>query len=279
MAAPRSLIGDQLGRLEAMKDEENAAEDDSPTAKRLKSERFPLTRWELVVFVCVFLVFSAGLLCVYFTMPAAEFGKVKLPRSISDLRMLKDHLAAYAKDYPAQFILGYCSTYIFMQTFMIPGTIFMSLLAGALFGVVRGLVLVVLNATAGASSCFFLSKLIGRPLVCRLWPEKLRFFQAEIGKRREKLLNYMLFLRITPSLPNLFINLASPIVDIPFHIFFLATLLGIIPASYITVRAGLALGDLKSVKDLYDFKTLSVLFLIGSVIMVPTLLKRKRIYE
>ena len=46
----------------------------------------------------------------------------------------------------------------------------------------------------------------------------------------------MLFLRVTPTLPNLFINLASPIVDIPFHIFFLATLLGLIPASYITVR-------------------------------------------
>ncbi|PRQ56274.1 hypothetical protein RchiOBHm_Chr1g0333971 [Rosa chinensis] len=44
-------------------------------------------------------------------------------------------------------------------------------------------------------------------------------------------------------------------------------------------RAGLALGDLKSVKDLYDFKTLFVLFLIGSVIIFPTLLKRKRIYE
>lgn len=162
---------------------------------------------------------------------------------------------------------------------MIPGTIFMSLLAGALFGVVRGIMLVVFNATAGASSCFFLSKLIGRPIVTWLWPERLRFFQSEIAKRRDKLLNYMLFLRITPTLPNLFINLASPIVDVPFHIFFFATLIGLIPASYITVRAGLALGDLKSVKDLYDFKTLSVLFLIGFVSILPTVLKRKRVYE
>lgn len=179
----------------------------------------------------------------------------------------RDHLMTYAQDYPAQFILGYCSTYIFMQTFMIPGTIFMSLLAGALFGVFRGLLLVVFNATAGASSCFFLSKLIGRPLVSWLWPEKLRFFQAEvclsssffehhlttissncfnryflclqIAKRRERLLNYMLFLRVTPTLPNLFINLASPIVDIPFHIFLSATFLGLIPASYITVRVSI----------------------------------------
>ncbi|RWW55758.1 hypothetical protein BHE74_00037572 [Ensete ventricosum] len=172
-----------------------------------------------------------------------------------------------------------------MQTFMIPGTIFLSLLAGALFGVVKGVILVVLSATSGASSCYFLSKLIGRPLVSWMWPEKLRFFQAEvstkmqIAKRKEKLLNYMLFLRITPSLPNTFINLASPIVDIPFRIFFLATLVGLVPASYITVRAGLALGDLKSVRDLYDMKTLVVLFLIGFVSIFPTILKRKRTYE
>lgn len=262
-----------------LRDEDEENGDDSPSAKRPKLDRFPLTRWEIVASLSVFFIFSAGLFCVYLTMPAADFGKLKLPRSISDLRLLKDHLGSYAKDYPAQFILGYCSIYIFMQTFMIPGTIFMSLLAGALFGVIRGLLLVVFNATAGASSCYFLSKLIGRPIVSWLWPEKLRFFQAEIAKRRDKLLNYMLFLRITPSLPNLFINLASPIVDIPFHIFFLATLIGLIPASYITVRAGLALGDLKSVKDLYDFKTLCVLFLIGFIFICPALLKRKKIYE
>ncbi|CAN7123099.1 unnamed protein product [Brassica rapa subsp. narinosa] len=97
----------------------------------------------------------------------------------------------------------------------------------------------------------------------------------------------MLFLRITPSLPNLFINLASPIVDVPFHVFFLATLVGLIPAAYIIPKAicddkliaGLAIGDLKSVKDLYDFKTLSVLFLIGFISILPTILKRKKIYE
>lgn len=268
------------------RDEEKAGKEeeevDSPSGKKPKvvdNNKFPLTRWEFAAALSVFFIFCIGLFCIYLTMPSAEYGLLKLPRTLSDLRMLKDNLASYANEYQAQFILGYCSTYIFMQTFMIPGTIFMSLLAGALFGVIKGLVLVVFNATAGASSCFFLSKLIGRPLVSWLWPEKLRFFQTEIAKRREKLLNYMLFLRITPTLPNLFINLASPIVDIPFHVFFFATLIGLIPASYITVRAGLALGDLKSVKDLYDFKTLCVLFLIGFVSICPTLLKRKKIYE
>jgi uncharacterized membrane protein YdjX (TVP38/TMEM64 family) len=67
-----------------------------------------------------------------------------------------------------------------MQTFMIPGTIFMSLLAGALFGQLRGVALVVFAASAGASSCYFLSKMIGKPLVFSLWPDKLTFFQKQV---------------------------------------------------------------------------------------------------
>uniref|UniRef100_A0A1D1YD80 Putative membrane protein At4g09580 n=2 Tax=Anthurium amnicola TaxID=1678845 RepID=A0A1D1YD80_9ARAE len=282
MAGPMSLLGEGAVRL---RDEERgigSGVDSSPTGKKPPrvDGRFPLTWWEVAAATSVFLLFSAGLLCIYITMPEAEYSEVlRLPRTVADLRALKDHLAVYAKDYQARFMLGYCSTYIFMQTFMIPGTIFMSLLAGALFGVVKGVLLVVFTATSGASSCYFLSKLVGRPLISWLWPEKLRFFQAEVAKRKEKLLNYMLFLRITPSLPNTFINVASPIVDIPFHIFFLATLTGLIPSSYITVRAGLALGDLRSIRDLYDFKTLVVLFLIGFVSIFPTTFKRKRTYE
>lgn len=80
-----------------------------------------------------------------------------------------------------QVLVGYCTVYIFMQTFMIPGTVFMSLLAGSLFGVSKGVALVVFAATAGASSCYFLSKLIGRPLILSLWPDKLVFFQDQVS--------------------------------------------------------------------------------------------------
>lgn len=93
----------------------------------------------------------------------------------------RDHLESYTNDYTIQVLMGYCMVYIFMQTFMIPGTVFMSLLAGSLFGVFKGVALVVFTATAGASSCYFLSKLIGRPLVFCLWPDKLNFFQSQVN--------------------------------------------------------------------------------------------------
>ena len=91
-----------------------------------------------------------------------------------------NHLEGYTSDYTIQVLVGYCAVYLFMQTFMIPGTIFMSLLAGALFGQLGGLALVIFAATAGASSCYFLSKLVGKPLVFSLCPDKLMFFQKQV---------------------------------------------------------------------------------------------------
>ncbi|KAG7952524.1 hypothetical protein I3843_12G064900 [Carya illinoinensis] len=238
--------------------------------------KFPLSFKEVATASTVVFGFVLGLLCVYLTMPASDYSFLKLPRTLEDIQTLRYHLESYTSDYTAQVLVGYCAVYIFMQTFMIPGTVFMSLLAGSLFGVLKGVALVVFAATAGASSCFFFSKLIGRPLLFCLWPDKLEFFQAQVAKRRERLLNYMLFLRLTPTLPNTFINFASPIVDVPYHTFFLATLLGLIPAAFVTVKAGLTLGELQSIGDLYDFQSIATLFFIGVVSITPTLVSKSK---
>lgn len=113
--------------------------------------------------------------------------------------------------------------YLGMQTFAIPGTLSLSLLAGALYGSLRGWLVVSLISTLGSSSCYLMSRLLGRPLVAAWWPEKLEFFAAEVQKRRSKLFNYIIFLRLTPILPNTFINVASPLVDVPLLPFFLGT--------------------------------------------------------
>jgi len=100
MAAPRIAVSDE-GRA---KDEENAKMDDSPTSKKPRIEsRLPLTRWELVVSLSVFFIFSIGLLWVYMKMPASEHDNIKLPRTISDLRLLK-----YLILFPSFLLLVHC---------------------------------------------------------------------------------------------------------------------------------------------------------------------------
>lgn len=86
MAAPRSVVM-ETGSWLLDKDEEKNSE--SPSGKKSKADRFPFSRWEFAAALGVFLVFSTGLICIYFTMPAAEYEMLKLPRTLADLRLLK----------------------------------------------------------------------------------------------------------------------------------------------------------------------------------------------
>ena len=88
------------------------------------------------------------------------------------------------------------------QTFAIPGTIMLSLLAGGLYGPVRGAVLVAAVSTAGSCACYSLSWAVGAPLARALWPARLERYAVEVAARRRQLLNYLLVLRVTPILPN-----------------------------------------------------------------------------
>jgi uncharacterized membrane protein YdjX (TVP38/TMEM64 family) len=67
---------------------------------------------------------------------------------------------------------------------------------------------------------------VGRPLVFKYAPDRAREWSDKVARHRDNLLSYMLFLRITPFLPNWFINLASPIIGVPLSPFFWGTFFG-----------------------------------------------------
>jgi uncharacterized membrane protein YdjX (TVP38/TMEM64 family) len=50
--------------------------------------------------------------------------------------------------------------------------------------------------------------------------QRLVDWKATVHTQRDNLFNYMLFLRITPLIPNFFINIASPLVGVPLGTFF-----------------------------------------------------------
>lgn len=65
--------------------------------------------------------------------------------------------------------IDYCR----LQTFAIPGPIFLSILSGALFGGVQGFLLVGLCATSGACLCYTMSLVLGKKLVRRCFEKRL----------------------------------------------------------------------------------------------------------
>jgi len=82
----------------------------------------------------------------------------------------------------------------------------------------------------------------------------------------------MLFLRITPLLPNWFINLSSPIVGVPIGYYAIATFFGLIPANIFHVYTGSALGTIDKIG--FDFKFMLFLLLLGFVALLPIYAKK-----
>ena len=92
-----------------------------------------------------------------------------------------------------------------------------------------------------------MSLLLGKNLVKKCFDKKLALFQSHLDKQRDNLIYYLLFLRVTPLLPNWFINIASPILNVPLSKFALATFIGLMPMNVVHVKTGLMLNDLQSV--------------------------------
>ncbi|KAL0022440.1 hypothetical protein WJX79_000626 [Trebouxia sp. C0005] len=208
-------------------------------------------------------------------LPASDLSALKAfpPRTLPDIIALRDLMKQYAASFPVQVTIGYCLVYIFMQTFAVPGTLSLSLLSGALYGALPGLLLVSVISTMGATACYGMSWACGKALVYALWPDKLGHFGAEVRKRQGNLLSYVILLRATPVLPNTFINVASPMVDLPLPPFMLGTLIGCLPNNFVAVSAGSRLGELVSLRDLYDRRLLLLGLGVSFMALLPIVLK------
>lgn len=164
----------------------------------------------------------------------------------------------------------YCS----LQTFAIPGSLFLSILSGFLYNFPVALTLVCLCSALGATLCYLLSQLVGRRVVKHYFPEKARVWAHQVDKHREDLLSYMLFLRMTPFLPNWFINLVAPVIGVPLYPFALGTFLGVAPPSFIAIQAGKTLYKMTSSSDAFSWGSVTMLAVFSVFSLVPVIFKR-----
>ncbi|KAG8346669.1 putative SNARE associated Golgi protein [Trypanosoma vivax] len=150
-------------------------------------------------------------------------------------------LLAQRQMLPALLILS--TLYLLLLTFCVPGTIVLNAVAGALFGTTLGVPYCTIMGTLGACSCYALSQFVGIGYVERLdaWlgkGDKLNALRLAVRRYHNDLLAYLLFLRLTPVVPNWLLNMAAPVAGVPLHVFAAATLVGIVPQTYLAVRFG-----------------------------------------
>uniref|UniRef100_A0A5G2QNU1 Transmembrane protein 41B n=2 Tax=Sus scrofa TaxID=9823 RepID=A0A5G2QNU1_PIG len=141
-------------------------------------------RMSLLILVSIFLSSAFVMFLVYKNFPQLseeERVNMKVPRDMDDAKALGKVLSKYKDTFYVQVLVAYFATYIFLQTFAIPGSIFLSILSGFLYPFPLALFLVCLCSGLGASFCYMLSYLVGRPVVYKYLTEKaVKWSQQEL---------------------------------------------------------------------------------------------------
>src|SRR6218665_1736465 len=118
--------------------------------------------------------------------------------------------------------------------------------------------------------------LFGRPFILKYWPDRTAEWSAQVAQHRGHLLWYIIFLRITPFLPNWFINITSPILDVPLVPFFFGTFIGVGPPSFFAIYAGTTLNELASSSQfMISYTSLLWLCVAALASLLPVLFTKK----
>merc|ERR1719510_642097 len=194
----------------------------------VENEKHLKTRTAILLLFAIFACSATALAFVYYSFPHLEKNEsehVKFPKTIDDAKQLGLVLSRYKEKYYPQVLGGVFVTYLFLQTFAIPGSIFLSIVSGYLFSFPVALLLVCLCSATGASFCYLLSYLVGRRLVQKYVPDRADEWAKKVERQNKKnnILSYIIFLRITPFLPNWFINLVSPVIGVRLTPFWVGT--------------------------------------------------------
>lgn len=228
--------------------------------------------------VAIFGLSVLGLFAVYLCFPELkpeERPYVKIPTSLEDAKHLGNVLSNYTDEHFFMVLIAFFCTYIFLQSFAIPGSIFLSFLSGFLFPFTVALLVVCLCSAIGASLCYLISYCLGRRLVLYYWPERVARWKTQVLKHRANMFYYVVFLRITPILPNWFINITSPIVDVNLSPFFTGTFVGVAPPSILAIRAGISLHQLTSANVIFTMENGLLLAGFAALSLIPVLLRSK----
>lgn len=245
--------------------------------KEDKEEKEENTLSAILLIIAIFSLSFVAMVFLYMKSPqlsAEDAAKVKLPRNLDDAKDLGRVISSYKNDYYPHVLLAYLLTYIFLQSFAIPGSIFLSILSGFLFPFPLALFLVCFCSSCGASFCYLLSSVVGRKLVKKYFPDRIQKWKKQVDRHNKDLLSYITFLRITPFLPNWFINITSPVLNVPLWPFAFGTFIGVAPPSFGFISAGVELYELTTTGDAFSFKSIVFVVVCALISLLPVILRR-----
>ena len=158
--------------------------------------------------------------------------------------------------------------YIIVTALALPISLLKTLLAGALFGLLPGVILTSFASTIGSTLCFLLSRYLFKDLI----QEKYKKYLSKVNQGiKEEGLLYLFFLRLSPIFPFFIINLTFGLTNMKWTNFYWISQLGMLPATILFVNAGKQLSQINNLEDILTMKVIISLSAIG---LLPIITKR-----
>ena len=133
--------------------------------------------------------------------------------------------------------------YVAITGLSLPGAALMTLIAGALFGLATGLVIVSFASSIGATLAFAIARYLFRDAVRRRFERALVAIDRGIEKDGAF---YLFALRLVPAFPFFAINLAMSVTPIKTWTFYWVSQVGMLLGTIVYVNAGAELGQIES---------------------------------
>ncbi|GAA5839418.1 hypothetical protein JCM11251_003972, partial [Rhodosporidiobolus azoricus] len=137
---------------------------------------------------------------------------VKLPKSFDDLKRLNEVLQVYRSRNNLRVLGCYVTVYLFLQAFSVPGSMYLSILGGALWGVLVALPLVCFCVASGALLCYLMSAALGPAVLLHseTWRKRVEAWEGRVMEHKSNLVSYLIILRIAPLPPHWVVNVLAP---------------------------------------------------------------------
>lgn len=199
------------------------------------------------------------------------------------LEAVKEHHRAIQEFYEerplvafALFFLGY----VILTALSVPGAALLTLLAGAIFGLPLGVLLVSFASTIGATLAFLAARYLFHDAVQTRFGNRLKAINK--GIERDGAF-YLFSLRLVPIFPFFVVNLLMGLTSIRIWTYFWGSQVGMLLGTVIYVNAGTQLAQIENVRDIATPELLLSLAALG---LLPWLgkfvmgwIRRRRVYR
>ena len=199
--------------------------------------------------------------------------------TFENIKAQQSAIEAFYQNHPWQTVLGYFVTYVAVTGLSLPGAAVMTLVGGAIFGLLWGTVIVSFASSMGATLAFLASRFLLHDWVQQKFGHQLRAVNEGIEKDGPF---YLFTLRLIPAIPFFAINLAMGLTPIRTWTFYWVSQLGMLAGTIVFVNAGTQLAAIQSPAGILSPGLIGAFVLLGVFPLIAKTIvdgvKTRRIY-